>query len=462
MKKAAIAGGLLAAALFVFAVVLFVRDRDRQRLAAPPEPVPAEPAPPEAVPSTASATPSTAAGEVHPGFLYGRVSTLAGTTYEGRLRWGGDQEAFWGDTFNGRKDENAWAVHVPPEKRPKERRTVSVFGFEVSRRERDADLTRLFMVRFGDIARIEARGRDVRVTLKSGAAFTLDRLEASDFDDGLRVWDAARGEVDLDSTLVRAVELLPAGPSAPVPSRLFGTVRARHGEFTGFVQWDRDECVGTDELDGLSGEVKRKLRFDTIRSIARSASGGVVVTLVDGSELALSESNDVDEGNRGVYVDDPRYGRVLVSWDAFVRVDFRPGGEGPGYGDFPPGRPLAGTVATRDGRRLAGRLVYDLDESEVTETLDAPAQGVDYTIPFGLVAAIVPARAAEGAAPRARVTLHGGEELELEPKGDLGERNAGILVFAEGRPKPEYLPWAEVARVDLDRPTAFYPPLAGP
>jgi hypothetical protein len=27
-----------------------------------------------------------------------------------------------------------------------------------------------------------------------------------------------------------------------------------------------------------------------------------------------------------------------------------------------------------------------LDESETTETLDAPSQGVDYTIPFGLIA----------------------------------------------------------------------------
>jgi len=37
------------------------------------------------------------------------------------------------------------------------------------------------------------------------------------------------------------------------------------------------------------------------------------------------------------------------------------------------GRPLTGKVITRSGRRLAGRLVYDLDESETTETLDAPS-----------------------------------------------------------------------------------------
>jgi hypothetical protein len=53
------------------------------------------------------------------------------------------------------------------------------------------------------------------------------------------------------------------------------------------------------------------------------------------------------------------------------------------------------------GRRLAGRLVYDLDESEVTETLDAPSQGVNYTIPFGLIASIVLPNAEERGGQRA-------------------------------------------------------------
>ena len=50
---------------------------------------------------------------------------------------------------------------------------------------------------------------------------------------------------------------------------------------------------------------------------------------------------------RGKYVDDRRYGRVLISWDAFERVDFCSSSSGPAYGDFPPGRPL-------NAARLAG------------------------------------------------------------------------------------------------------------
>jgi hypothetical protein len=137
---------------------------------------------------------------------------------------------------------------------------------------------------------------------------------------------------------------------------------------------------------------------------------------------------------------------VLVSWDAFERVDFSPGGTGPAYGEFPPGRPLAGRVATITGRHLAGRLVYDLDESETTETLDAPAEGVDYTIPFGLVASVV---------------LGASGEDGVAGRGDLGEANAGLLVFTGAGERPEYVPWPEVGRVTFDRPPAMYPPLGG-
>ena len=127
--------------------------------------------------------------------------------------------------------------------------------------------------------------------------------------------------------------------------------------------------------------------------------------------------------------------------------------------DFARGRPLTGSVTTRAGRALAGRLVYDLEESETSETLDAPFQGVDYTLPFGLIASLaLPGREERGARPR--VTLHGGEELQLDLAGDLGEGNGGMLVFVEGRERPEYVPWADVGQVVFDPPPTI-PPLGG-
>ena len=70
--------------------------------------------------------------QAHQGFLYGRITTVVGASYEGRLRWGGDQEAFWSDYFNGFKDHNPWATYVSPEHLPTEHRSIEIFGFQIA------------------------------------------------------------------------------------------------------------------------------------------------------------------------------------------------------------------------------------------------------------------------------------------------------------------------------------------
>jgi hypothetical protein len=448
MRKASIAGGAFVIALGFLAVVV-------------PDPAVQQEVERASATAPAIATSTSAAAQPaieQPGFLYGRIIVADGVTYEGRLRWGGDQEAFWGDYFDGAKQENPWVAHAPVKPLPKERNRIEIFGFEVGGQDRSINLRRLFMARFGDIARVQADFRQVHVTLKSGTVFALDRFAAGDIDDGVRVWDGRRGVLNLDARAIRAIEFLPTAPLVAAAGRLHGTVRTREGDFTGFIQWNRQDCVGDDELEGRAADGEIRLRYDTIRSIARQSRDSVLVSLFDGRELVLSNSREVGRGNRGIYVDDRRFGRVLISWDAFERVDFSSGGSGPGYGDFPPGRSLAGNVTTRDGRRLTGRLIYDFDESETTETFDAAFGGVDYTIPFGLITSIVLARGEEPGAQRARVILRDGLELQLERSGDLGESNAGMLVFVDGPDHAEYVPWADVEQIDFDRSPAMYPP----
>ncbi len=454
MTRARIAGGTAALLLVALLVALGLVAARLLRNVDVDADVPASPAIPR--------SPATSV-EAHRGLLYGRVTTHGGTTYEGRLRFGGDEEAFWGDYFNGFKEENPWTANVPPE-RLTESRPVTVLGVEITRRSRRLNLGRPFMARFGDIRRIEPGGRELLVTLKSGTVFVLDRFDADDFADGVRVWDDRHGVVDLGERRIRAIEFLPTADLEAAPDRLHATVRTAQGSFTGFVQWDRQYSVRADELQGRSAGGELSLRFDAIRAIARDSEDGALVSLRDGREFVLSGNRAVGRGNRGVYVDDRRYGRVLVSWTAFERLDFGDAdGSGPAYEDFPPGQRLSGTVTTRSGDRLAGRLVFDLDESETTETLDAPAGGVDYTIPFGLVASVVlPDREGCGPGRHAGVTLHSGETLRLECAGDLGEGNAGMLVFTDGGESAEYVAWVELERIDLDRTPATFPPLEAP
>jgi hypothetical protein len=436
MRKSTIAGMAVAGLLVVLSVTGSRRELEPEVAAA------AEDSPVR--------SPSTVA--LQGGLLYGRVVTDDGTTYQGRLRWGGDEEALWGNHFNGRKAENPWAEYVPPGQLPVERSSVTVFGIKIPGLKRPVDLSRPFLAHFGDIEGIEPRGRDLRVTLKSGAEFHLDRYAADDLADGVRVWDENHGVLDIGEWRIRSIEFLDPPLLDGIVRPLHGTVQTVQGAFTGFVQWDRELCLGSDELVGRTAEGELRIPFDRIRAIARLSHDSSRVTLHDGRAMVLSGDRRVGEGNRGLYVDDPRYGRVLVSWDAFESVEFSPGEPGPTYREFPPGRPLTGSVITRSGRRLVGRLVYDLDESETTETLDAPFQGVDYLIPFGRVASIVlPGLDMAGARP-ARVTLVGGEELPLELTGDLGQGNAGVLVFSGDQERPEYVPWSEVQRVDFDGP----------
>ena len=214
MKRATIAGGALAIVLVLLVLATGRRDREQ-------DVDPGVATVPAALPPTAAA-----ASEAQQGFLYGRITTDDGATYQGRLRWGGDEEAFWGDYFNGFKDENPWVPHAPPEQL-KERRSIKIFGVQIVSQERQIDLGRPFMGRFGDIARIEARGRDFRVTLKSGTVFDLDRFSSDDLADGVRVWDPRRGVVDFDEWRIRSIELLPTARLDAAPDRLHGTVRTR-------------------------------------------------------------------------------------------------------------------------------------------------------------------------------------------------------------------------------------------
>ena len=444
MKRLALA----AAALVILLGVVLVGSRRAVRWKV--EPVPVE--------ETSAQADVGQSGE---GFLFGRVTAEDGATYVGRLRFGRDEEAFWGDYFNGFKIENPWAEVPAVVAATQKRRSFSIFGLEIPLGAQRIDLGRPFMARFGDLTRIETHGRDLRVTLKTGAEFKLSWGGANDLDDGVRVWDQTRGVVDLfgwaggvpppSQIRIRTIELLPTASLRAIPARLHGTVRTRQGEFSGFIQWNRQLGVSTDELVGRSADGEIKVRFDTIRSIARRTGDSATVSLMDGRELVLSGTRDVGDGNVGVYVDDQRYGRVLVSWGAFERVDFSAVSDsGPAYADFPPGRPLTGTVTTRAGQRLTGRLIYDLDESDTTETLDAPSNGVDYTIPLGFVASVAPGA---GEDPRASVSLHSGETLQMERAGDLGVGNAGVLVFVAGREHPEYVLWRDVARIDFDPPS---------
>ncbi|MCP4655623.1 MAG: hypothetical protein GY856_09415 [bacterium] len=380
------------------------------------------------------------------GFIYGEVETRSGSTYEGRMRWA-DEEAFWGDLFNSTKEERPYLDDVPRDER-RRREPVKIFGVSIGLHlDTDVFEGRRFVARFGDIRKIRVRrGNEAVVTMKSGSEYEVDG-GSNDLGGTIFIWDVDAGEVELRWNRIDTIEFLPTPVDVEVSDhRLHGTVKTDVGEFRGFIQWDQEECLASDELDGDHRDRRMSIEMGRIRSIERYSRSRSRVILRDGEELVLDGTNDVNSDNRGIFVEDPRYGRLLISWDAFEAVEFsEPGTSGPSYQEFAPGKPLHGTVTDRGGKSYRGRIVYDVDEQESWEVLDGEWRDVEYRIPFELVAAVIP----EGR-DASRVLLKGGEELLLEDSADVGGDHAGVLIFGEERAEPSYLPWEEVRRIDFD------------
>lgn len=400
MKRSSLVGGLLAALAVIFVLARWTLERER------------EPSWPDAPPVSGS----------HAGLIHARVTTVDGRAYRGRLRWGGSEEALWSHRFNGKRKENRWAEHVPAEDLV-ERDGIELLGFRFG--ERTIELDRPFVARFGDIRRIDVEAFDLTVTLRSGHVVELDRLSADDVADGLRLWDDEHGVVDLGELQLRTIEFGRGAGQSSELQPLYGLVHSTEGRFDGLVQWNRRACLASDELE--AGGV----RFDAIRAIDRDR-----VTLSDGSEVALPESQ-----RRGVHVDVRRFGRVTIPWHAFERIEFRAPLDVPTYSEFEAGESLHGRVRTLSGAEHRGRLVFDLDESESTDTLDAPLDGLDISIPFANIASIL---------TPSTVVLRSGERLEFRQGGDLAESNGGMLIFVAGEDRPRYVRWSEVERILFD------------
>ena len=215
--------------------------------------------------------------------------------------------------------------------------------------------------------------------------------------------------------------------------------------FEGYIQWDVQECLSTDKLDGESDDGDLAIEMGNIRAIEKHNRNGSWVELKDGRKLLLEDTNDVDDSLRGIFVEDERFGRVKISWKAFKRIEFREIGQsGKSYDDYPPASPLSGTVTDYEDRSHSGKLVFDLDETASWEMLNGDLDDIEYYIPFEMIRSVEPQRG-----DASRVVLKSGVELLLRDGQDVSERNDGIVVVRANEGEV-YLPWNEVKRVEFD------------
>ena len=399
---------------------------------------------------------SIARGQDDRGFVYGTVVTESGSEYRGFIRWG-TQEAFWDDLFHSLKGDLPYADEVreflPEEdgdETARDRRggRIRVFGVRIEWMDDAIGASRVFVSRFGDIDRIEITGdEDATVVMRSGETFDVSGY-SDDVGGTIRMRDASLGEIDLKWDRIRTItfEAVPRGAEAGT-QRLYGVVESDAGRFEGYVMWDKEECTTADLLDGESEDGDLSIEFGRITSIERRGRSSSIVELRDGRRLRLRGSNDVDDDNRGIMIEDERFGKVTVEWDAFDRLELREApGSGRGYDEYPAPQPLRGRVTDREGKEHRGRLVFDLDEAATWEMLNGSIRDVAFDIPFADVLWIEPVD--EDAT---RVGLRSGEELELEDSQDVSERNDGILVYGGDDEPIAYVRWADLGRIEFDR-----------
>jgi hypothetical protein len=389
------------------------------------------------------------------GFIHGTVTWPSGETLTGFIRWE-SEEAFWDDIFQSGYRENPWRQFVDLEALRAVRRKeyydshglLDRLFYAKNEDDKDPIGWRMFQLRYGDMVRIEINdGQDDFVTTADGSRHQIGGYGNDDGAD-LLVYSGDDEPVEIDWNDLAGIEFSAAPTGAkPYGRRMYGLVQTTRGDFEGYIQWDKSECVSVDILDGRFEGRNKDIPLGEVRSIARAEKQNAsVIELTDGSSLTMGGSNDLDRGNRGIMVENPAWGRVTIPWKHFRQVTFSEGkGSGPARDTYQNGAPLEGTVVLKDGTALSGRLVFDLDEGWHWDLFNGIWQDLEYHIPFPLVAEIEPADQ-----DICRLVLRSGLELELSETQDTGEKNGGILIFSGADPAARHVLWPEVRKITLD------------
>lgn len=381
------------------------------------------------------------------GFLYGTIVTDDDEELTGRIRWDKNEGA-WDDILDADKvgDDRSHRSERRGER-------ISIFGLDIYTDGSSWSSGSQSGVRFGYIEQINFRSRrNTTVVLKGGQKVSFsggsDLISARE----ILIDDAKEGVTEVKPDAIKEVRFFP-DDTAYVPSRefsgyhLYGTVETEPGiAFEGFIQWDVDEIWSTDILDGDQGSKSRKIPFGRIEKIEKLSSRASRVILFNGTDMRLSGSNDVNDENRGVVVMVPNWGRVIVNWDAFVAVTFKPAPEKVvrAYDGFKTPWRLRGTVSTEYGDKYTGEVTWDNDEEYSWEFLDGQYRDMDFDIEFGYIKSIE-----KHTSTSCEVTLFSGDKFRLRGSNDVNDENKGLVISTPDGGQTE-VTWDDFQKVEFE------------
>ncbi|GAB7088304.1 hypothetical protein [Marinifilum fragile] len=385
----------------------------------------------------------------YPCYLYGSITTVDGDVYEGPIRWN-DEEVFLTDVFNSEKIENPYLKYIKEEKKRvveyKRKRRTSWYRVEYSDEQSYSAFNRKFECRFGDIKSISITGREsVNLELKTGKFINLS---GGSNDVGNQVWimDHELGLLKIDWNRIDVVNFY-SPEKQPVENfgePIYGKITTTIGEFTGFIQWDHDERLLQDKLDGESRDGDMDIPFTKISKIQKEENGSRI-TLLSGRNLMLRSSNDVSRNNRGIIVTIPNVGRIDFTWKHFLSLDLLPLPQSAMtcFSEFNDSERLYGKITNNEGETFEGVIVYDLDEAMDSEILNGLNDELEFSLPFRNVRKIIPK-----AYNYCLVELKSGQNLFLGDQTDVSGKNAGILIFT-GNDNCKIFDWEDIQEIEF-------------
>jgi len=394
---------------------------------------------------------STASAEK--GRIYGKIYTDRGDVFEGPIRWD-KNEASWDDMLDGYKKPTGKARQEKRKRYGDSKREISLFGLTIYKEGGSWNSTRQSCIAFGHIQRLSPDDDDgAYLMLKNGEEVYLE-ASSTDLGPGIReivIEDEDEGELEMGWYDIDHIEFFDGGETeSNFGERIFGTVTTgKSGEFTGWICWDVDEMFTDDIIDGYDRRSSRKIRFSQIERIEKISSQASLIVLKNGKEIRLDDSNDVDSGNRGIAISDPKLGRVVVPWDEFeiLQIKEPTAADYVKYSDYNGSQPLFGSVYDEFGEQYTGKIRWDNDEEYGWEVLDGEYRGVDFDIVFDNIESI------EKLSDRtSRVTLKDGRQFKLRESNDVNEENNGVFIATGSDPDDEkILDWDDFERVEFRR-----------
>lgn len=392
------------------------------------------------------------------GFIFGEVTLSNGDQHTGKIYWSAGQR-MWVDMLTVEKRDNPLLKYLNNEELKKlsaeEKEKQLDWGFMALWENNYPSRKLTLRCRFGDITALQVTGdKEALIVLKNGEeinVYTNDDVEyRNQLGEKIMVYTSQKEKVEIAWEKLAKVRFTKTPSSLPqfnaIP--LYGTVLTRSGlSYTGLVQWDMDEHVTANYIDGNTEANERtRFRFKDITSI-RPKDEGALITLNSGKEVYLQGKSNVGRQNEGIIVRHPTWGQVTIRWKDFKRVTFSeyPVNSGFGYDAFDKAKELSGKIKTKDNKTLEGRFAFDLDEKLDIETVDGwDNAGALRQVPFSFINSIYPINQKHSA-----IILKDGVKLILGARSDVNEDNWGLMVWLKGG-KFKYIPWSNVDEIIMD------------